>query len=80
MKRIYRLRETDNIKKKDIIQKILKEISLDDVKAAILRAEKIRQRKMDKDGKQVGETIVYANPDFSIHEFEKKVLKDSGDL
>lgn len=80
VRRIYGLKATDNIKNEDIIKRILSQITLEDVKAAINRADKIRDSKVKADGTHVGGSVVYTNPDFSIHEFLKVVLKDSGDL
>lgn len=80
VRRIYGLKPTDNIKKEEIINKILSQITLNDVKDAINRAEHIRKSKVKADSIKVGSTVVYSNPDFSIHEFLKFVLKGSGDL
>ncbi len=80
VRRIYGLTSTDNIKNEAIIEKILSQITLDDVKEAIRRAEGIRNSKMQTDRMKLGSTVVYPNPDFSIHEFIKVVLEDSGDL
>ncbi len=80
VRRIYGLKSTDNIKSEEIIKKILSQITLNDVKDAISRAEHLRKSKVKADGTKVRNTVVYSNPDFSIHEFLKAVLKDSGDL
>lgn len=80
VRRIYGLKTTDDIKKEVIINKILSQISLDNVKEAIQRAYRIRKNKPKTDGAIVGNTIVYSNPDFSIHEFLNAVLEDSGDV
>lgn len=80
LRRIYGLYATDNIKNEEINRKILSQITLNDVKEAIHRAEKIRHNKNIDDCQSVGDTKIYTNPDFSIHEFLKIVLIDSGDL
>ena len=80
LKKVYGLKPTDNIKNEEVINKILNQITLDDVKAAIERADNIRRRKANADCILFGNTKTYSNPDFSIHEFLKAVLQDSGDL
>ena len=80
VRRIFGLKAKDNIKNEDVIKTILIQITLDDVKSAIRRAEIIRKSKEKLDGTKIGNTTIYSNPDFSIHEFLKAVLKDSGDL
>lgn len=78
--RIYGLSSTDDIKNKANLAKILSQITLQDVKDAITRAERIKLHKIEGDGSKIGNSIIYSNPDFSIHEFLKIVLKESGDL
>lgn len=80
VRRIFGLSSDDNIKNESTIEKILKQITLDDVKEAIKRADFIRKNKLREDKKNLGNTVVYPNPDFSIHEFLRVVLKDSGDF
>lgn len=80
IRRIYGLKSTDNIKNEEVINKILSQISLNDVKDAIKRADKIRNSKDKSDCRLVGNTSTFLNPDFSIHEFLKVVLEGSGDL
>jgi hypothetical protein len=80
VKRIYGLGSSENIKSKSAIEKILQQITLEDVKSAISRADKIRSEKMEADKMIIGSTVCYPNPDFSIHEFLKVVLKDCGEL
>lgn len=80
VRRIFGLKSTEDIKNKDVINKIISQITLEDVKKAIKRAETIRKGKVKEDGTKIGNSIIYANPDFSIHEFLRSVLKDSGDL
>jgi len=80
VRRIFGLKSTDDIKNEDVIRRILSQITLDDVKAAIRRAETIRKSKVKADGTKIGNTTIYSNPDFSIHEFLREVLEDTGDL
>ncbi|MGI6649587.1 MAG: RloB domain-containing protein [Bacillota bacterium] len=80
VRRIYGLGATENIKNKRTIKKILDQITLEDVKNAISRANRIRAEKIDTDKRMIGPTICYPNPDFSIHEFLKVVLTDCGEL
>lgn len=80
VKRIYGLTPKENIKCKSVIDKILAQISLNDVKKAIERANLIRERKLDSDKVLIGSSICYPNPDFSIHEFLKAVLVDCGEM
>jgi len=80
VRRIFGLNQTDNIKNEEVINKILSQVTLDDVKSAIRRAETIRKNKVKADSTKIGNTTIYSNPDFSIHEFLRAVLEDSGDL
>lgn len=80
VKNIYGLNKDDDIKKVGIIRKILEQITLEDVKDAIKRAEKIKDQKLERDAVRIGNTITYTNPDFSLHNFLRLVLTDSGDL
>ena len=77
---VYGLKRADDIKSEDVINKILGQITLKDVKEAIKRAENIRIIKEESDSKNIFNTLIYENPDFSIHEFLRFVLEDSGDL
>lgn len=80
VRRAYGLVKDADIKDMKVIEAMLKQISLDDVKNAIGRAEKIRDAKLLEDGKKVGNSICYENPDLSIHEFLKCVLVDCGEM
>ena len=80
VRRVYGLKRADDIKSEDVINKILGQITLKDVKEAIKRAENIRIIKEASDSKNIFNTLIYENPDFSIHEFLRFVLEDSGDL
>ena len=80
VRRIYGLRSRENIKSESTIKKILKQITLEDVKSAIERADNIREGKIDTGKMLIGSTVYYSNPDFSIHEFLKVVLADCGEV
>jgi len=80
VRRIFGLKTTEDIKNEEVINKILSQITLEDVKSAIRRAETIRNRKVKTDSTKIGKTTIYSNPDFSIHEFLRAVLEDSEDL
>lgn len=80
VRRIYGLNPKDNIKNEKTIKKILDQISLQEIKDAISRAEKIKARKIKEDVKKIEKSLVYSNPDFSIHKFLKRVLVESGDF
>lgn len=80
VRRIFGLKSTDDIKNKEVMGRILNQITLEDVRTAIRRADIIRDRKLESDQMKIGNSIVYPNPDFSIHEFLKTVLTASGDL
>lgn len=53
-----------DIKDKSNLERILKQISLDDVRHTIKRAEKIRTDKLESDFFMVDSTACYSNPDF----------------
>ena len=80
VKRLYSLPDTADIKSKDMMARILGQIALSDVKQAILRTDKIRSSKLPADRHIIGLTEYYDNPDFSLHDFLKVVLKDCGEL
>lgn len=80
VRRIYGLGQESDIKEKANLEKMLKQITLDDVKQAIRRAEQIRAAKLESDRFMVGAVACYGNPDFSLHEFLKIVLHDCGEL
>jgi hypothetical protein len=80
VRRLYSLPATIDIKSKDAMDKILSQITLSDVKAAIERADKIRSAKLTADRHIIGSMEYYDNPDFSLHEFKKVVLKECKEL
>lgn len=80
VRKVYALDPEADIKNRDVIEKILDQIILDDVKEAIRRADRIRTGKLECDGFYICSEVCYDNPDFSIHEFLKDVLIDCGEL
>ena len=73
---VYHLPKGSDIKNSKVIATILSQISLDDVKAAIKRADRIKRSKDFRDAHHVNSTVYYNNPDLSIHEFISKVIND----
>ncbi len=80
VRKIYGLGNEADIKEKAIIERILMQITLDDIRNAIRRAEQIRAKKLKSDCFMLGSIECYRNPDFSLHEFLKIVLLDCGEL
>lgn len=80
VRRIYQLGREADIKEEAVISRILSQITLDDVRSTILRADAIRASKPQTDAKNVYGAICYDNPDFSLHEFLRTVLKECGEL
>lgn len=80
VRRVYSLPPNADIKTKANIQRILNQISLDDVKKAIEQADRIRSTKLYIDRHYIGNSIYYDNPDFSLNEFLKTVLRDCEEL
>ncbi|MBS3976681.1 MAG: RloB domain-containing protein [Syntrophomonadaceae bacterium] len=80
VRRIYGLNQDADIKEKTNLEKMLKQITLEDVRHAIRRAEQIRLQKLESDCFMVGTVVCYRNPDFSLHSFMKIVLRDCGEL
>lgn len=76
----YSLSEEANIKNKKVMEQILAQITLDDIKTAILNAERIRKSKTEDSKINVTGTdyYYYHDPDFSIDIFLKKILEKSG--
>lgn len=80
VRKIYGLDSEADIKNSAVIKKILKQISLDDVKDAIRRADRIRASKLQCDGFHVCSVLCYENPDFSLHDFLRFVLQECREL
>lgn len=77
VRRIYKLSPNADIKEEKVIERIMEQITLSDVKKAIERAEKIKQSKEYDTPHYVKEYRYYDNPDFSIHIFLKQVIADA---
>lgn len=80
VRRIYGFNREADIKEKANLDRILKQITLEDIKCAIGRAEQIREGKLESDCFMVESTACYNNPDFSLHKFLKIVLQDCGEM
>ncbi len=79
VRRIYLLPKEADIKKEDVIEKIVSQINLDDVRTAISNAQRIRKSKLPTDELLTNEkNPYYSPPDFSIDVFLNTVLKDAG--
>lgn len=77
VRRIFGLDSEADIKSEKIIKDILEQITLDDVKKAVERAEKICQKKLPEDAVNINGEVYYPNPDFSIHKFIKILLEQT---
>ena len=75
----FKLSKEADIKNNKVIEQILKQITLSDVKDAIRRAQWIRGQKLPGDAERIGSIIYYDNPDLSIHEFIIKVFSECGE-
>jgi hypothetical protein len=79
IRKVYNLNKTDNIKEEKIINKILSQITLDDVKFAIKNCNEIMNDKLEADKLKIGKDFeYYPNPSMSIQEFFEGVLKELG--
>ena len=79
VRRIYSLRQNADIKEEKVIETIVSQISLDDVRTAIANAQRIRKSKLPSDKIFTDESnFYYSPPDFSIDMFLNTVLKESG--
>lgn len=74
---LYGLPKGADIKNKKVIETILSQITLDDVKSAISRAKQICDRKLPTDAINVDSESYFANPDLSIHKFIDIVISDT---
>ncbi len=80
VRRIYGLNREADIKERANLERILGQITLEDVRHAIRRADEIRATKLESDCFMVDSVACYGNPDFSLHNFLKIVLQDCGEL
>ena len=75
----FKLDKEADIKSKKVLERILEQIVLSDVKKAIYHAQKIREQKLPSDVKRLGSITYYDNPDLSIQEFIKVVFSECGE-
>lgn len=79
VKKIYSLGKDADIKEEKVMEKIVSQISLDDVRTAIANAQRIRKSKLTSDKILTDESnSYYPPPDFSIDMFLNTVLKEAG--
>lgn len=76
IRKAYKLPKNANIKSDEILDKILKQIKLEDVKFAIANAEEIMNNKDERDKIICGKFIYYPNPSMNIHKFIKEILEE----
>lgn len=75
VRRTFNLDSEADIKSEKIIEDILNQITLDDVKKAVERAEEICQKKLPSDAININGEVYYPNLDFSIHKFIKILIE-----
>jgi len=76
VRKAYGLDNDADIKKEKEMERILKQITLQDVKTAIHNVKAIRNSKIKSDAKKIGKVEVYDNPDLMIHQFIEDVFKE----
>ena len=76
IRNFFNLDAEADIKSEKVINQILNQITLPDIKDAIQRAQRIREQKIPSDANRIGSIIYYDNPDLSIHEFIIKVFSE----
>jgi len=79
VRKAFALESNADIKEKDVIARILGQISLSDVKMAMNRAGMMRAQKLQEDAKRIGSIDYYDNPDLYIHEFISSVFAECGE-
>ncbi len=68
-----------NIKKKDKVQVILSQIEIEDIQAAIVRAELIAVKNLEKEAnKTPKENEYHDNPDTQMHNLLKSIFQKVG--
>jgi len=73
--RLFRLKKDAKIKNKQSIEKILKQINLDDILNAIKRAEKIEQTNKNDNNIMCNNPLVYGQPNLEIYKYIKSILE-----
>lgn len=76
VRKVYNLENNANIKSKENINKILNQISINDIKFAIENSHFIMNNKDDEEKICCGKFSYYPNPSMNIHIFVEKILKD----
>ena len=76
IREVFNLGKEADIKSKKVLERILEQITLSDVKTAIRHAKRIREQKLPGDAEKICDRNCYNNPDLSIHEFIIKVFLD----
>lgn len=75
----YGLSPTDDIKKKENIQKIVNQISIKDIKNAIKNAQEIMNSKIDSDKIVLNSRFYYYNnPCMNIRKFFEELFREIG--
>lgn len=82
IRQAYSIQPHENIKRKETIQNMLKQITLEDVKKAVIRAEKIHTTAEQSGTAHIvaGKHAYYDNPDLSIQVFIRKLLELCGKM
>ena len=75
IKKCYNLPTNANIKNKKILEKILEQISIEDIKNAVKNAAEIMSSKLENDKIYVKKGFeYYSNPSMSINDFFKELF------
>lgn len=73
----YNLQKKSNIKCKTVMEKILRQIQIGDIKNAINNAEEIMNKKLKEDQINVKKGFsYYDNPSMNINEFFRELFKE----
>ncbi len=79
LRQVYGLRRDANIKKKEQVELILKQIDIEDIKAAIVRADIIASSNLKKEANKTSQKHeYYDNPDTKIHNMLKSIFHKVG--
>lgn len=79
LRQVYGLRRDANIKKKEQVELILKQIDIEDIKAAIVRADFIASSNLKKEANKTSQKHeYYDNPDTKIHNMLRSIFHKVG--
>lgn len=79
LRKVYGLENNANVKKRDQVKAILDKIDLEDIKAAVRRAEVITASNLEKESNKTPQSYeYYDNPDTQMHEMLKDVFSKIG--